>query len=39
MRTIILNFHPATHVSLIQREGYQQSTEKTKNNGEQERQY
>ena len=36
---IILNFDQATHVYLIQNESYQQSPEKTKNNGEHERQY
>ena len=39
MWAIILNFHRATHVSLIQNEGYQQSPEKTKNNGKHKRQY
>ena len=39
MWPIILNFDRATHVSLIQNESYQQSPEKTKNNGEHERQY
>ena len=34
---IILDFHRATHVSLIQNESYQESPEKTKNNGEHER--
>ena len=37
MWAIILNFHWATHVSLIQNEIYQQSPEKTKNNGEHEK--
>ena len=37
MWAIILNFHRATHVSLIQNSNYQQSPEKTKNNGEHER--
>ena len=36
MWTIILDFHRATHVSLIQNESYQQSPEKMKNNGEHE---
>ena len=31
----ILNFHRATHVSPIQNKSYEQSPEKTKNNGEQ----
>ena len=35
----ILNFDQATHVSLNYNESYQQSPEKTKNNGENERQY
>ena len=35
---IILNFHGATHVLLVQNESCQQNPEKTKNNGEQERQ-
>ena len=39
MWPIILNFDRATHVSLIQNESYQQSPEKTKKNGENERQY
>ena len=39
MWTNILNFDPATHVSLIQNESYQHGLEKTKNNGEHERQY
>ena len=39
MWAIILNFHQATHVSFLQNESYQQSPEKTKNNGEHERQY
>ena len=39
MRAIILNIDLATHVSLIQNESYQQSPEKTKNNGEHKRQY
>ena len=30
----ILNFHQATHKSLIQSESYQKFSEKTKNNGE-----
>ena len=34
MPTVILNFHRATHVSLIQNESYQQSPKKTKTNGE-----
>ena len=33
MWPIILNFDQATHVSLIQNKNYQQSPEKTKNNG------
>ena len=33
MWPIILNFDPATHVSLIQNKNYQQNPEKTKNNG------
>ena len=37
MWAIILNFDGAAHVSLIQNESYQQSPEKTKNNGEHER--
>ena len=37
--TIILNFHQATHLSLIKNESYQESPEKTKNNGEHERRY
>ena len=37
MWAIILNFHRATHVSLIQNESYQQSLEKTKNNAEHEK--
>ena len=37
MLTIILNFHRAAHVSLIQNESNQQSPEKTKNNGEYEK--
>ena len=37
MLAIILNFHRATHVSLIQNESYQQSPEKTKNDGEYEK--
>ena len=32
-----LNFDRTTHISLIQNETYQQSPEKTKNNGEHER--
>ena len=39
MRAIVLNFHRATHISLIQNESHQQSSEKTKNNGEHERRY
>ena len=39
MSTIILNFHRATHVSLIQIESYQQDPEKTENNAEHESQY
>ena len=39
MWPIILNFDQATHVYLIQNESYQQSPEKTKNNGEHKRQY
>ena len=39
MWTIILKFHQATHVYFIQSEGYQPNPEKTKNNGESERQY
>ena len=46
MWPIILNFDRATHVSLrathvslIQNESYQRSPEKTKNNGEHDRQY
>ena len=39
MRAIVLNFHRATHISLIQNESHQQSFEKTKNNGEHERRY
>ena len=39
MPTVILNFHRATHVSLIQNESYQQSPEKMKNNGKRKRQY
>ena len=35
----VLNFDRATHVSLIQNESDQQSSEKMKNNGERERQY
>ena len=35
----VLNFHRTTHVSLIQNESYQQSSEETKNNYEQEGQY
>ena len=37
MWAIILNFHQATNVSLIQNENYQQSPEKTENNGEHEK--
>ena len=36
---ISLNFHQATHVSLIHNESYQQSPEKTKNDGEHKRRY
>ena len=36
MWAFILKFHQAAHVSLIQNESYQQSPEKTKNNGEHE---
>ena len=39
MRAIILNFYRTTHESLIQYEIYQQNPEKTKYNGEHERQY
>ena len=39
MWAIISNFDRAIHVSLIQSESYQQSPEKTKNNGEHDRQY
>ena len=39
MWAIILNFHRGTHVFLIQNDSYQQSLEKSKNNGERERQY
>ena len=39
MWAIILIFHRATHVSLIQNESYQQSSEKAKSNGKHERQY
>ena len=39
MWPIILNFDRATQVSLIQNESYQPCLEKTKNNGEHERQY
>ena len=39
MWAIILNFHRATHVSLIRNKSYQQSSEKTKYNSEHERQY
>ena len=34
MWAIILNFHRATHESLIENESYQQSFEKMKNNGQ-----
>ena len=34
MWAIVLNFHRATHESLIENESYQQSFEKTKNNGQ-----
>ena len=37
MWCIIWNFDRATHVSLIQNEGYQLSPKKTKNNGENKR--
>ena len=39
MSTTVLNFHQATHVSLIQNESYQQSPEKTENNGEHEKRH
>ena len=39
MRAIILNFDQAINVSLIQNKSYQKSPEKSKNNGEHERQY
>ena len=39
MWAIILNIDLATHTSLIQNDSYQQSSEKTKNNCEHERQY
>ena len=39
MQAIILNVDQAIHVSLIQNESYELSPEKTKNNGEHERQY
>ena len=39
MWAIILNFHQVTHLSLIKNESYQESPEKTKNNGEHERRY
>ena len=39
MSAIILYFDWATHISLIQNKSYQQSPEKTKNNGEHERQW
>ena len=39
MWAIICSFDWATHVSLIQNESHQLSPEKTKNNGEHERQY
>ena len=38
MWAIILNFNRATLASLIQTESYQQTPEKTKNNGKHERQ-
>ena len=38
MSAIFLNFHRATHISPIQIESYQQSLEKTTNNGEHKRQ-
>ena len=37
MWAIILNFHGATHLSLIQNQSYRQNPEKTKNNGEHEK--
>ena len=37
MWAIILNFHRATHVSLIQNESYRQTPEETKNKGEHEK--
>ena len=39
MWTTILNFHQATLVSPIQNKSYRQNPEKTKNNGEHDRQY
>ena len=39
MWAIVWNFDQATDVSLIQKEIYQLSPEKTKSNGEHERQY
>ena len=39
MTTGILSFDETTHLSLIQNQSYQQIPEKTKNNGEHERQY
>ena len=39
MWAIILNFDRRTHVFLTQNENSQQSLEKSKNNGEHERQY
>ena len=39
MWAIILNFDRATHAFHIQNESYQQIPEKTKNNGDHERQY
>ena len=39
MWAIILKFYRATHASFIQNKSYQQSPEKTKNNGEHERQH
>ena len=39
MSAINLNFDRVAHVFLIQNKSYQESPEKTKNNGEHERQY
>ena len=38
-RLLFLNFHQATHISLIQNESYRQTPGKTKNNGEHKKQY